>query len=108
MVETKITASHILVMHKDSDNSRSELLPEQALNLMKEIQTKLNNDSTIFKNLASKHSDCSSASSGGFLGEFGKGVMVKSFEDAAFSLKVGEISEIIETNFGFHLILREK
>ena len=54
------------------------------------------------------NSDCSSASSGGFLGEFGKGVMVKAFEEAAFSLKIGEISEPVETEFGFHLIIREK
>ena len=108
MTDTKITASHILIMHKDSDNSRSELTKEEALTLIKDLNVKISNDSSSFKSLASEHSDCASSSSGGFLGEFGKGVMVKPFEDAAFNLKVGEISEIVETNFGFHLILREK
>jgi len=58
--------------------------------------------------LATKHSDCSSASYGGSLGEFGKGVMVKPFEDVSFSLKVGEFSEPFESDFGFHIAKRDK
>ncbi|HZO15027.1 MAG TPA: peptidylprolyl isomerase, partial [Polyangiaceae bacterium] len=45
---------------------------------------------------------------GGSLGSFKRDVMVESFADAAFSLKVGEVSEIVETQFGFHIIQRTK
>lgn len=58
--------------------------------------------------LAQKYSDCSSAKRGGDLGPFGRGTMQKPFEDAAFGLKVGELSGIIETESGLHLIERLK
>ena len=55
-----------------------------------------------------KHSDCSSGEQGGSLGEFGKGMMVKSFEDVAFSLEINEISEPFESEFGYHIVKREE
>ena len=60
-----------------------------------------------FEDLASEFSDCPSRSIGGDLGFFGKGTMIKEFENAAFALKPGEISEVIETSFGFHIIKME-
>ena len=58
-----------------------------------------------FANLAKKHSDdTGSAKQGGSLGYFKQGTMVKPFEDTAFSLKKGEISGIVETEFGYHII----
>lgn len=60
----------------------------------------------FFKELARKHSDCGSARKGGNLGTFTRGKMQKIFEDAAFELKVGELSKIVSTDSGCHLILR--
>ena len=85
----KISASHILIMHKGSKDSRSSLSKDEALKLINEIHDKLTNKKSSFKDLASKHSECSSSSYGGSLGEFGRGMMVKPFEESAFSLKVG-------------------
>jgi NIMA-interacting peptidyl-prolyl cis-trans isomerase 1 len=59
-----------------------------------------------FENLASKHSDCSSASKGGDLGFFSSGQMQKPFEEATFDLNIGEISEPVWTDSGVHIILR--
>ena len=59
-----------------------------------------------FGSLARKHSDCSSHDHDGDLGWFGPGQMQKPFEDAAFSLRVGEISGIVDSQSGVHLVLR--
>lgn len=59
-----------------------------------------------FAELASKYSDCSSAKKGGDLGSFPRGAMQKPFEDAAFNLKIGELSEPVWTDSGVHIVLR--
>jgi peptidyl-prolyl cis-trans isomerase NIMA-interacting 1 len=59
-----------------------------------------------FSALAKENSDCSSASRNGDLGTFERGQMQKPFEDATFALNVGEMSGIIETDSGVHLIYR--
>ncbi|MBA2874803.1 peptidylprolyl isomerase [Thermaerobacillus caldiproteolyticus] len=85
----KIRASHILV--KDEKTA-------------KEIKEKLDKGEDFAK-LAKEYSqDPGSAQKGGDLGWFGPGKMVKEFEDAAYSLKVGEISQPVKTEFGYHII----
>lgn len=59
-----------------------------------------------FEELASQFSDCSSAKRGGDLGPFGRGQMQKPFEDATYSMKVGELSDVVDTDSGVHIILR--
>ena len=86
----KIRASHILVDHKHE---------------IDDIVQKLDNGET-FEKLASDFSNCPSGKNGGDLGAFGKGMMVKPFEDAAFALEVGAISGPVQTQFGYHLIKR--
>ncbi len=86
----KIRAQHILVDHK-----------HEAEDILKKID-----DGESFEQLAKNYSSCGSASSGGDLGEFGKGMMVKPFEEAAFSLSPGEVSGPVQTQFGFHIIKR--
>ena len=84
----KIRASHILVATK-----------EEAENLLLDIK-----NGVSFEDLARDYSKCPSGREGGDLRWFGKGMMVKPFEDAAFALKEGEISAPVETQFGWHLI----
>jgi NIMA-interacting peptidyl-prolyl cis-trans isomerase 1 len=59
-----------------------------------------------FAELASRVSDCSSARNGGDLGVFGRGQMQKAFEDAAFGLEVGEMSGVVDSDSGVHIVLR--
>ena len=61
-----------------------------------------------FDEAAAKHSDCPSGKQGGSLGSFGRGQMVPEFDKTAFELPVGELSPVIETQFGYHIILVDK
>lgn len=61
-----------------------------------------------FQKIAYEESDCGSHERGGDLGLFGRGQMQKPFEDASFALKVGQISDIVDTDSGIHIILRIK
>ena len=56
--------------------------------------------------IAKERSDCGSFQSGGDLGNFGRGMMQKPFEDASFALQVGELSDVVDTDSGTHIILR--
>jgi peptidyl-prolyl cis-trans isomerase D len=93
-----VTASHILF--KISDPSKEAEVKAKAESVLK--QAKAGED---FAGLAKKYSeDTSNASQGGFLGAFPRGQMVKEFDNAAFSLKVGEISGLVRTEYGYHII----
>lgn len=87
---TNIKASHILVSTE-----------AEAKDLKSVIDA-----GTDFAEVARTKSSCPSKVNGGELGLFGRGAMVKPFEDAAFELEVGKISEPVQTQFGWHLIHR--
>lgn len=84
----RVKASHILVDSK-----------EKAMVVLEEIEKGLS-----FADAASQYSSCPSKERGGDLGFFGRGQMVPEFEMASFEMQIGEISQPVETQFGFHLI----
>ena len=86
---SQVKASHILVGRK----SEAEKLRQQILD-----------GEITFEDAAKKYSLCPSREEGGDLGFFPRGVMAGPFEKAAFSLPIGEISQPVETRFGWHLI----
>jgi len=76
---------------------------DEALKKIENIQDELNKGAD-FETLAQTYSDCPSAAQGGDLGYFARGQMVPEFEEAAFALEIGEVSEPVLTEFGYHLI----
>ncbi|PPD48736.1 MAG: peptidylprolyl isomerase, partial [Methylotenera sp.] len=95
-------ASHILI------GSGVNATPEQKQEAKDKAQTLLatiKKNPKSFEELAIKNSqDPGSATKGGDLGSFGRGAMVKPFEEAAFSMKVNEVSDLVESEFGYHII----
>ena len=86
--EAEVHARHILVKTE-----------EEAKDLVKQLKA-----GADFNELAKKSSDSSNAHSGGDLGYFSRGQMVKSFEDAAFALEPGQVSDPVKSEFGWHVI----
>jgi parvulin-like peptidyl-prolyl isomerase len=105
--EERVEASHILVSYKGSQRAKEDITrtKEQAKARAEEVQAKAAKGDDFAK-LAETHSDGPSAPKGGSLGKFSKRMMVKPFSDAAFALKVGQVSAVVETPFGFHVIKR--
>lgn len=84
----RVAAKHILVATED-----------EAASIREEILNGLS-----FEDAARKYSSCPSKEQGGNLGEFSRGMMVPEFEEASFNLPIGEISEPVKTQFGYHLV----
>jgi len=99
--DEQVKASHILIK---LDTAADEAQKTKAKNEIADLQKQLNAGGD-FAQMAKEHSQGPSAVNGGDLGFFGRGQMVKPFENVAFGLKVGEVSEIVETRFGYHLII---
>jgi peptidyl-prolyl cis-trans isomerase D len=95
-------ASHILInAPKDMPAADKQKAKEKALALLAQVRKAPD----TFADVARKNSqDAGSAAAGGDLDFFGRGAMVKPFEDAAFSMKKGDISDLVESDFGFHII----
>lgn len=84
----KATARHILV----DDEQQCNELKDQIAN------------GTDFGEVAKQHSKCPSGASGGDLGEFGPGMMVKEFDEVVFSAPINEVQGPVKTQFGYHLL----
>lgn len=104
--EKEVKASHLLICHEDIEGCSSGLSKQEALekiNKLKGQATPAN-----FKDLVKNNStEPGARDTGGELGWFGKGRMVKPFEEAAFSMAKGSISAPVETQFGYHLIFKQ-
>ncbi len=87
----------------DRVHARHILVPSQEAAL--DIKQQLD-EGADFAQLARQHSSCPSKNAGGDLGMFGRGQMVKPFEDAAFNIPAGSVSQPVQTQFGWHVIER--
>jgi peptidyl-prolyl cis-trans isomerase C len=96
---TGVRASHILIRPQGADEASKKIAREETEVVLKEAR-----GGADFAELARKHSADGSAQQGGDLGFFTRGKMVPEFSNAAFALQPGQISDVVETQFGFHII----
>jgi peptidyl-prolyl cis-trans isomerase C len=101
----QVSASHILLMYAGSSRSTATRTKEEAITQINALKEKISGGAD-FAEVARENSDCPSGQEGGALGTFGKGQMVPEFEEAAFGMEVGATSDVVETDFGYHLIQR--
>ena len=101
----EVKASHILIKTIDDENNElSDEKKAEAKEKAQEVLAKVKSGED-FATLAKEYSeDTGSAINGGDLDFFPRGYMVEPFEKAAFSMKVGEVSDLVESNFGYHII----
>jgi len=111
----EVRCAHLLIKHTGSRNPVSRrtgeqvtLSPQDALAELQSYEARIKAEGvhSAFPKYASERSDCSSCRNMGDLGFFGRGMMQKPFEDASFALNVGEMSGIVSTDSGCHLIYR--
>ena len=100
-----VHARHILIKLSETPTPAEIAAAEEKI---KSIRSEISSGTIDFADAAKKYSACPSASRGGDLGTFPKGAMVPPFEQVAFSSKVGETSEPVRTEFGYHLIKVEE
>ncbi|WOL16769.1 hypothetical protein Cni_G25557 [Canna indica] len=116
MAAEQVRASHILIKHEGSRRKASWKDPDgriisattrdDAVRQLLALRDSIVSGKERFQDIAARYSDCSSAKRGGDLGRFGRGQMQKPFEEITYALKVGEISDIVDTDSGVHIILR--
>ncbi len=106
----EVSASHILISFKGADRADSKITRNKKAAKMEaeRIRGLIVDQGKDFAEMAKKHSDGPSGPKGGDLGSFKFEVMAKPFSEAAFALEVNEVSEVVETGFGFHVIKRTK
>lgn len=113
MNKDQVRCAHILIKHIGSRNPLDRLRNkkitrslEEARNILSQIKEKIGNDLSLFSKYAKEYSECSSSQNGGDLGYFGRGDMQEAFEKVSFSLAKDQISDLVETDSGVHIILR--
>ena len=102
--QESVSARHILIGFEDDDGEDEK---DAKLEKIEGLRKSIVDDEMDFAEVAEDHSSCPSSANGGSLGSFGRGQMVPSFENVAFEQPIGEVSEPVETDFGYHLILVE-
>jgi len=104
----KVHTRHILVRYEGAANAPDDLkrTKEEAKALAEKLRGQAAAPSADFAALAREHSEDGSAEKGGDLGTVGRGLFVPPYEEAAFALAPGEVSEVVESKFGFHVIQR--
>ena len=104
-----LNASHILILHQDSAKAPLGMkrTHQEALQLANKVRDLARAENANFAAIAKAYSEGPSASRGGDLGNFSPSSMAPRFSQATEKLNVGEVSEPVETKFGFHIILRK-
>lgn len=102
----RAVARHILINHKESRGSQQARTRREARALAEELRERILAGEEMAE-LARQHSTDKTAKRGGYLGSAARGSWVPAFEDAVWSLRVGELAEVVETEYGFHVIRRE-
>ena len=106
--EEQVLCQHILVKTEGLDEADTAQALEKIKSIRKRV-LKTNDPGEIgqaFCNEAKENSDCPRGANGGSLGWFGHGQMVPEFDKVAFEMKCGEVSDVVETQFGYHIILK--
>ena len=104
----EVQASHILISYKGADRADADITrsKDEAKAEAERIRKLVVENGQDFAEMAKEYSDGPSSTKGGDLGKFKFEVMAKPFSEAAFALGVDEVSDVVETGFGFHVIKR--
>ncbi len=104
-IKEEVKAAHILIrVPEEADDTTKQKKSELAADLLRQLKA-----GADFSELAKAHSDdAGNAAKGGDLGHIGRGIMVSNFENAAFALKPGQLSDVVKTQFGLHIIKVEE
>lgn len=106
--KTKVIWPFLVQQKLEEAISKDENLNQETKRKAEEVLAKVKSGEKSFLELAQEYSEDGSAAEGGDLGFFGKGAMVPGFEKAAFSLGVGEVSDLVLTEYGYHIIKLEE
>jgi parvulin-like peptidyl-prolyl isomerase len=104
----KLAGAHILIAYKGAKRAAASVTRSkaEAKELAARVAREARADPKSFTKLVEKYSDGPSAARGGDLGTWKPGAMVEAFDDAIIELQIGGVSGVVETEFGFHIILR--